>query len=302
MRDRWVGRLATLAMGLTLVGCAGTVRQDNRITGDATHVAGVAQVEVQMSPDAAKQQADNAQFNSDELAGFLRRKLEGKGLVGADSVYRVNVVVTDIRVRSAAAAVLFGVFAGDDHVTGKVRLLDGRGQPVRSFDVSASYALGGIGGGQDSTRMNWLYDKFSELALGELQKLVDPPAHPVLASSATTGTAAALAHVASPAAAPAYNLEATGIDINDVQAVPGTDKTRQVYREFLAQPTPRAFVVADGGRSNYTWGTNPKDPMEPKDPLERAMKRCQDQGKQHCRPYAVDHKVVYRPDPAVSTN
>jgi len=40
-------------------------------------------------------------------------------------------------------------------------------------------------------------------------------------------------------------------------------------------------------------GTSPKDPMEPKDPAERALKRCQDAGRTGCALYAVDNNVVF---------
>jgi len=39
---------------------------------------------------------------------------------------------------------------------------------VRKFNVSASYGLGGIAGGQDDVRMNWLYEKFAEHTIAEL--------------------------------------------------------------------------------------------------------------------------------------
>ena len=33
---------------------------------------------------------------------------------------------------------------------------------IDSFKVTASYALGGWGGGQDGLRMNWLYEAFAK--------------------------------------------------------------------------------------------------------------------------------------------
>ena len=36
--------------------------------------------------------------------------------------------------------------------------------------VSVAYALGGIAGGQDETRMSWLYEKFAEETLNELTR------------------------------------------------------------------------------------------------------------------------------------
>jgi hypothetical protein len=39
---------------------------------------------------------------------------------------------------------------------------------LNSFEVSASYALGGLAGGQDDARLSWLYEKFAELASKEI--------------------------------------------------------------------------------------------------------------------------------------
>src|SRR5205814_5849435 len=144
-------RLAVALSVLTwLAGCAGTIKQDTRVQGDVSNIQGVTRVVARMSPDAIKQQADNPQFNREELANYLRRRLEGKGLIASTATHQVDIVVTDIRVRSAVAAVMLGVLAGDDHVTGVVRVLDANSQPLRSFEVKANYALGGWGGGQDS--------------------------------------------------------------------------------------------------------------------------------------------------------
>lgn len=59
------------------------------------------------------------------------------------AAHQMDIVITDIRVRSAVAAMMLGVLAGDDHVNGFVRVLDTDGQPFRSFEVEANYAFGG---------------------------------------------------------------------------------------------------------------------------------------------------------------
>jgi pimeloyl-ACP methyl ester carboxylesterase len=77
--------------------------------------------------------------------------------------------------------------------------------------------------------------------------------------------------------------------IEDVAAVPWVnDKGRAAYSDFLQHPAPRAFVVGTGGESAATFGGA--------DPLGRAMALC---AKNHieCRPYAVDHDVVWQPPP-----
>jgi len=49
-----------------------------------------------------------------------------------------------------------GPYQGDVVVRG----VDGK--QLDKFSVSASYALGGLAGGQDEARMGWLYEKFAE--------------------------------------------------------------------------------------------------------------------------------------------
>ncbi len=299
------GLLAAAALALT--GCAGTIKQDARVQGDVSRLEGVTQVTALMSPDATKQLADNFQFNREELATFLRRRLEAKGLISASSTHQVQIVVTDIRVRSAIAAIMFGFMAGDDHVTGRVRVLDAQGHALRSFDVTASYALGGLAGGQDGMRMNWLYDKFSELAALELAKVIALPqsgAKPVLTTTAPS-MAVAVASVAAPVAgsatpSPSVPLSVPPSALENADAVPVNERGRAVYRDWLTQKSPRAFVVSESGHWFGTWGRNPKDPTEAQDPTERAMKRCLDAGRPRCVAYAVNDQVVYTRPSAVA--
>lgn len=80
----------------------------------------------------------------------------------------VDVIVTDIRTRSGFAAVMFGFMAGDDRIVGTVALADENAAQQDSFQISASYALGGLVGGQEGVRMGYLYEKFAELTAVEL--------------------------------------------------------------------------------------------------------------------------------------
>ena len=158
-------------LAVVLTGCAGTIKRDMHVKGDVSTVQGVTKVSSQVSPEVAKQLADNPQFNQEVLLVTMRRRLEDKRLVSPTAAHRVEIVVTDVRVRSSVSAMLFGPFAGNDHVNGIVRLVDANGTPVSSFVIEASYALGGVMA-VDNDRMNWLYDKFAELAVGELEKIV----------------------------------------------------------------------------------------------------------------------------------
>jgi hypothetical protein len=94
------------------------------------------------------------------------------------------------------------------------------------------------------------------------------------------------------AAAP--QSKARSIGVNDVDIVPHlNERGRQGYREWLTKRFPRAFVIAENGHWNSTWGTNPKNEDDPKDPVARALAHCQKRGMQNCRVYAVDDRVVW---------
>ena len=97
--------------------------------------------------------ADNIQFNMNTLRTTLQRWLEANDLLAPDGDYRLKVVVNDIRVRSTFNAMMWGFMAGNDHLRGDAIILNLAGEPVYEFGASASYALGGFGGGQDSARM-----------------------------------------------------------------------------------------------------------------------------------------------------
>jgi hypothetical protein len=284
------------ALLVLLTGCAGTIKQDLRVQGDVSRLEGVTQVAALMSPDAAKLQADNPQFNREELSTRLRYRLEAKGLTAPTATHRVEIVVTDVRVRGAFTAIMFGVMAGSDHITGTVRVLDPAGRALRSFEVNANYAFGGLAGGQDSVRMNWMYDKFADLAAAELEKVIVPPragAGPI--QPVATGSSQPV-----PTATPVALVTSTAA-IDNVEAVPVSERGRAAYREWLTRKKPRAFIVSDSGWFYSVWGTKPPDPMEPSDPTERAMKRCQDAARPNCTVYAVDDRVVYtRPVPTAA--
>ena len=89
-------------------------------------------------------------------------------MIASDGDFRLKVVVTDIRVRNTFNAVMWGFMAGDDHLRGDVVVQNLAGEPVYNFDAGASYALGGFAGGQDASRINWLYEEFSEMIANEL--------------------------------------------------------------------------------------------------------------------------------------
>ncbi len=302
MLHRLATRILTISLLVLLTACAGTVKREAGQMNKTYATAGISAVAVKLTPEAQALLKDNPQFNANDLQGFIQRRLEGNGSFSATATERVEVVVTSIRMRSMASAVILGVLAGADHVEGKVRVLSPEGKRLHSFDVNASYAFGGYAGG-DSTRMGWMYDKFSELVLSELTGTTDATsvdrknrAQP-LPANAPAPAAVAPAAIA-PKAAAAAPVARTSPDLFNIDALPTkNDKAREMYRDWLTRKAPRAFVLAgEEGRVSFgTWGLVPLNPEDPKDPTERVLQRCLKAGHNNCKLYAVDNEIVWKP-------
>ncbi len=163
-------RIVTIGMVAALItGCAGEVkRQGNLVAPEKLSVQKYKQVTVSLDDKAQSQLSDNVQFDPDRLRDTIQRVMKAKGMIAPNAQDKLDIKITDIRFRSNFSAIMFGFMAGSDHVTGTLKPLDPADKPLDTFEVSASYALGGLGGGQDDARMGWLYDKFAELTVKEL--------------------------------------------------------------------------------------------------------------------------------------
>lgn len=162
---RWVLAVAFLAL---VAACSSQVTRHEAPTAQVEPVRALASVSVEMSPNAKQQLADNVKFDIEALRATLQRTLEASNLVAADGDFDLKVTVEDIRVRGTFSAVMFGFMAGDDHLDGTATVLRRDGTTAGGFAVKTSYALGGLAGGIDSTRMNWLYEEFSKKIAEEL--------------------------------------------------------------------------------------------------------------------------------------
>jgi hypothetical protein len=166
--------LSTLVIAVALAGCAsGVTRMDGPSAGGAVAAAPavdktIKSVTLWLNDDAKKLLPDNLKFNADTLKGTIDRALAAHGAVKPDSAQQLDVEITGFRVRSNFSAIMFGFMAGNDNVEGIVTLKDGTGKVLKRSKVSASYALGGIGGGQDDARMGWLYEEFAKHAAAEV--------------------------------------------------------------------------------------------------------------------------------------
>lgn len=176
--------LALVTIGF-LSGCASSVTRDAGNQAGATATAstskfGTKPVIVKVTLDATAQEElkDNLKFSAKKLQEKIESALDARNLLAkADSTdaMHLNVEVTGIRVRSSFSAVMFGFMAGSDYVDGTVTLVGADNLQVDRFKVSASYALGGIAGGMDGTRMDWLYEKFTEKTLSTLDPSAGAP-------------------------------------------------------------------------------------------------------------------------------
>jgi hypothetical protein len=99
-------------------------------------------------------------------------------LVSPDGDFKLTVTVDELRVRGTFNAIFWGFMAGSDHLNGTATLTRLDGKPVGNFKVTTSYALGGFAGGQDSSRLVWLYEEFAKMLTQELVALRDQKAKP----------------------------------------------------------------------------------------------------------------------------
>lgn len=160
-----------LALAAGLAGCASTVTHSPEPARGGTAAAPieprVGRLELRLSGEAQKMAADNPVFSVDQLRSTLERTLRERGVLVAGHPQVLEIELVRLRARSTGAAVWAGAFAGTDQVAGNIVLRGADGRALRSFNVDASYGLGGVAG-IESTRMNWLYDRFSTDTAGGL--------------------------------------------------------------------------------------------------------------------------------------
>lgn len=160
--------LASVAL-LSLTACAGSVKPHQGGVLSAGVRTPVKEISLTLTPGMQKKLEGNGTYDHGRFQQTITRALASENLVGSGNDKTLKVEVKDIRIRNAFNAIMFGFMAGNDHIFGTVSVVGKDGQVLRSFDVSASYALGGTAGGQNETRMTWLYEEFAKLTLKELR-------------------------------------------------------------------------------------------------------------------------------------
>ena len=159
---------------LFVTGCSSGVTRYSAPAATALRVSEsnkVGEVNLALSAEAKEDLKDNLKFDQEELRKHVERALAGYAVLDASKkgqLPQVEILVTAIRVRSNFSAVMWGFMAGSDSIAGDVVIKDPTGKEIDRFKVKAAYALGGIAGGQDGTRLDWLYEAFAKETLKEL--------------------------------------------------------------------------------------------------------------------------------------
>lgn len=173
--SRSIRRFTLLLIVITLAACSSGVERSAQTQfqrpqfDDPGEHAG--ELVLELSSEAKDDATDNLKFNKGDLETTVRRALEINNLLAEQfdsGLPTIEVTVTSVRVRSSFSAIMFGFMAGDDHIDGDVVVRAADGNVLQKFSVSASYALGGLAGGQDSSRLSWLYETFAEHVTEEL--------------------------------------------------------------------------------------------------------------------------------------
>jgi len=161
-------------LSLFYSGCAsGVTRAPNEPAASFKLSEGkkIAEVKVALTPEMKEKLKDSLKFDEEALRRHIEMALSGYSVYDASKkgeMPTLDILVTNVRVRSTFNAVMWGFMAGSDQIEGTVVIKDPTGNKLDSFTVSTSYALGGWGGGQDSMRMDWLYEAFSKETVKEL--------------------------------------------------------------------------------------------------------------------------------------
>lgn len=163
--------MAALLAASLLAGCAsGVQRADSGKTSVFQPSAEfpIGQVAVATSAEVRDKLKDDAKFSTGGLRSAIEQALRSNSMLAsqAGSGIAMDVLVTNVRIRSKFNAVLWGPMAGGDSVDGEVTLKDASGKVLDKFSVSTSYALGGFAGGSDS-RIDWLYEAFAKQVVGQ---------------------------------------------------------------------------------------------------------------------------------------
>jgi uncharacterized protein DUF4410 len=128
-------------------------------------------VDVELTPEVKERLKDSLKFDAEALVGKVDMALSNHALLNKEkkeNILALHITVTHVRVRNTFNAVMWGFMSGNDSIQGDIIVKDSSGGTLDRFHVDTSYALGGWAGGQDSMRMNWLYEAFAKQVVSGL--------------------------------------------------------------------------------------------------------------------------------------
>jgi len=166
--------IVVLVCSILIVGCTGSIKRQESGAVNKNYFSSDRQlgdIKISLTPEALKKAAENSKFDAEELKNYVRRALLAKALLNADSKDNlpfIEIQIKDMRIRPTFAAVAAGIVSGADSITGDVVVRNRNGEEQDRFEVSVSYGLGGLAGGQDSNRMSWMYEEFAKKTVNEL--------------------------------------------------------------------------------------------------------------------------------------
>lgn len=178
-------QLTCLFLSIFLFGCQSFVKlhdDAHKAQRLVTKESPLSDMTVVMTPQAQKKLDEGGKgFSMEKLLVVLRQRLEEKQLLDPKSANgRVaEIVINDIHIRHAAAAVMLGFFAGADSVSGD--LLIYRQDRTKDAGIAFSYpmVLGGWAVADQERRFNFLYsglaDKLESTLLGTDVSVQSPP-------------------------------------------------------------------------------------------------------------------------------
>lgn len=178
MRQQQAVHLFMLILILMLTGCSSSVERGANGSTQSGKIARseINEVTIHFSDEVKEKIKDVSSFDMIRFNETVISQLDNSGLLNATSDQSVVITITSARFRNTALAMFFGFMSGSDHITGNIHLKDNAQNTIDEFIVSASYALGGIAGADEETRISWMYGKFAELTAQTLSGEVDPSA------------------------------------------------------------------------------------------------------------------------------
>ncbi len=151
--------LALMAAFPLIGACStGTIEREGQPAAQASVPVG--NIEVTLAPDIAEVINGDRAFSKDDFIKNVQDQMAERGSFQNGAPGSIEIQLTNFRLRSTGIVVMFGVFAGRDHLEGNVLVKNKAGQVVDTFVVHSKLGAFHAAGTARQSRMDWLYRKF----------------------------------------------------------------------------------------------------------------------------------------------